>query len=208
MSKNENLQNDPFTAWMSGKPYEESSKSKPNNNYNFVMEVAKVIIYFPISIAFAWIAVWAVNLGEWGMSISIGSFIKSAFLISPHYSVFHFVQDAISMFPYLLVYASGFLLMTIKPWYMMRFFLSLYGLCMIAIFDPSVKYSLPKFLYDIVYLLQHKYNYYFIGGANFWDFKLSERISDIQYGLFDAFVIISMLLIIFNKDKKDINLFD
>ena len=63
-------------------------------------------------------------------------------------------------------------------------------------------------IYDVVATLQHDYNYRFIGGTNFWDFKFSEKITDIQYGIYDAYMIILSLIVIFNKDKEDLKFFD
>lgn len=202
MNNNKNVQYGDFTSWM------KTEKPKPKKNYIIVWEIAKAIVFFPIGIAFAWIVVWGVNIVEWGLSLTIGSFIKTLFLCSPHYSVFHFVCDAISMFPYLLVYASGFLLLYTRPWYLTRLWCVLYGLCMIAIFDPSAKNYLPRSMYDFITTLQKEYHYRFIGGTNFWNADFSEKVTAIQYGLFDAFIIIIALLIIFNKDREEFHFSD
>lgn len=176
--------------------------------YVIPWEIAKAIIFFVIGIPLAWVVVWIINVLEWGTSLTIGSFIKTLFLTSPHYSVFHFVCDAISMFPYVFVFISGFLLFYTKPWYLRRIFIVLYLLCMLVLFDPSIKHYLPMPIYDVVATLQHDYNYRFIGGTNFWDFKFSEKITDIQYGIYDAYMIILSLIVIFNKDKEDLKFFD
>ena len=170
-------------------------------SYNLPWEIAKAIIFFAIGIPLAWVAVWVINVLEWCVSISIGSFFKTLFLTSPHYSVFHFVCDAISMFPYVALIISGGLLLYTRPWYISKISFALYVLLLIPLFDPNIIYYLPESMRDIFHTLQHDYNYRFVGGVNFWDSKFSEKISDIQYGIYDAYMIILTILIIINRDK-------
>lgn len=174
-----------------------------NNHQYLILEIIKAVLLFALSFVLLWLATWFINLAQWFMSFTIGGIWNQLVSTRP-YSVWQFVTDVISMGTFALIFGSGLFLVYAKPWYLRNISLFLFGLCIIAIYDPVIKDYLPMQIHDIIETLQTNYHYRLVGGPNIWDSKMTQEFSRLQYILFDVIVGIFSIAMGFNRDKEDL----
>lgn len=152
----------------------------------------------------AWMALWAVNILEWGSSLTLGSVFESLFYVDAPAPI-QFIHSLISMFPYgLVVSLSSFsFLIEIKAISTRRKLILLMGVVLIILIDPDIKDLFPFPIHDMLNYIQKKLYFSILGGPDIGEFTWSATVTSIEYKIFDFYVIV--ISILFSLPSKDEN---
>ena len=170
--------------------------------YRKEKDILMTPVCFVWGLAYAWLAVWVINIFYWVESITIGSLLGSIFWTDargPLYVIHTFIAMAFyaAVLPFAVVPISH----VYNPW-IRRLLIVLYAFSIICIVDKSVSsYFFSGNLNSMASFLRNDCYFHLIGGVSFLNLTWSDKLSQFEYNVFDIYIVITAIVCLCNKDN-------